>query len=89
MAQINFRIDDDLKTQADTMFREMGMNTSTAVNIFITQAVLRHRMPFEIISDPFYNERNMSVLRRRAREMQEGGYSDSHELIEDGVPAYA
>ena len=37
--------------QADTLFNEMGMTLTTAVNIFIRQAVLEQAIPFRIYVD--------------------------------------
>jgi DNA-damage-inducible protein J len=39
MAQINIRIENDLKKQAETIFNELGMNMTTAFNIFVRQTV--------------------------------------------------
>ena len=78
MAQVSFRMDDELKDAADRMFRGMGMNLSVAINIFVTQAVRRQKFPFEIEGDPFYSESNLAVLRRRASDMDAG----SRRLVE-------
>lgn len=48
MAQISFRMDDDLKAAAETTFKSMGMTLSTAITIFVTQAVKQQRFPFPI-----------------------------------------
>lgn len=48
MAQVSFRIDDQLKAQADCIFNGMGMNLSTAITIFIRQAIDRQALPFEV-----------------------------------------
>ena len=41
---ISIRIDSDLKAQADAFFGELGMNLSTAFNIFIRQAARLHNL---------------------------------------------
>jgi DNA-damage-inducible protein J len=48
MAQVNIRIDDTLKGQADSLFEELGMNMSTAVNVFIRQTLRQRGIPFVI-----------------------------------------
>jgi len=48
MAQVSFRIDDTLKSEADTLFGNMGMNLSTAITIFIRQSIDRRALPFEV-----------------------------------------
>jgi DNA-damage-inducible protein J len=51
MAQVNIRIDDSLKEQADSLFEELGMNMSTAINVFIRQTVRQRRIPFAIAAE--------------------------------------
>ena len=48
MANINmsFRVDRDLKKQADTLFKELGLNTSVALNMFLKQSVREQALPF-------------------------------------------
>lgn len=45
---ISIRMDADLKAQADALFAELGMNLSTAFNIFVRQCIRERRIPFEI-----------------------------------------
>lgn len=83
MAQVNIRIDDNLKKSADMLFSEMGMNMTTAITIFVRQAVRQGGIPFEITvnTDPFYSESNLKVLRQSIKEADEGKLTE-HELIE-------
>lgn len=50
MAQATFsiRMDDKLKKEFDEVLDEMGMNTTTAFNIFARTVVREKRIPFEI-----------------------------------------
>ena len=48
MAQVNFRIDDRLKAQADAEFKQMGLTFSAAITLLCTQVVLKHKLPFSI-----------------------------------------
>ena len=45
---ISIRMDADLKAQADALFAELGMNLSTAFNIFVRQSLREGRIPFDI-----------------------------------------
>lgn len=45
---INIRMDKDLKEQAESLFSELGMNMTTAFNIFLRQSVRQGKIPFEI-----------------------------------------
>ena len=48
MAQINIRIDDDLKDRAELFLHELGFTFSSAFNVFIRQAIRERRIPFDI-----------------------------------------
>ena len=47
-SNVSFRIDSDLKAQADTLFSDLGMSMTTAFNIFLRQAVREEGIPFQI-----------------------------------------
>ena len=50
MATINFHIciDDNLMKKSDKILSDMGMNMTTAVNVFLHQVVRQRKIPFEI-----------------------------------------
>jgi DNA-damage-inducible protein J len=74
MAQLNIRIDDALKEQGEKLFTALGMNFSTAISIFISQAVRDGGLPFSVTmkTDPFFSESNMKVLRASIADMDAG-----------------
>jgi len=45
---ISIRLDRELKEEAEVLFSELGMNMTTAFNIFIRQSVRQGKIPFEI-----------------------------------------
>lgn len=45
---VTFRVDDELKQQADALFAELGMSLATAFNVFLRQAVREQQIPFQI-----------------------------------------
>ena len=45
---IQVRVEDDLKTKSDELFRELGTDTTTAIRMFLTQALAVNGFPFEI-----------------------------------------
>lgn len=53
MAQtnVNIRMDEGLKQQFDLLCNELGMNMSTAFNIFAKTMVRQQRIPFEVSLD--------------------------------------
>ena len=48
MANIQVRIDDSIKAAADSLFYSLGMDTSTAVRMFISSALDNNGLPFEV-----------------------------------------
>ena len=48
---LNIRIDRRLKDEADQMFNDLGMNLTTAITVFVKQAVRQKRIPFEVALD--------------------------------------
>lgn len=45
---INLRLDKELKLQAEQLFASLGMNMTTALNIFLRQAVREQAIPFPV-----------------------------------------
>ena len=82
---ISIRMDKDLKAQADVLFNELGMNISTAVNIFVRQAVREGRIPFEISLNLPNKETVAAMLEaeRIAKDPSVKGYTDLDELFAD------
>ena len=59
---LSIRLDRDLKDQADQLFSAMGMSLTTAITVFVRQAVRQKKIPFEI---------TLSDSESRAVSMQE------------------
>ena len=48
ISSVSFRIDAEIKNQADKLFAELGLNMTTAFNIFLRQSIRENRIPFDI-----------------------------------------
>ncbi len=84
MANMNIRMDDQVKMQAEMLFNEMGMNMTTAINLFLRQAVRESRIPFEIKVDK-PNALTIEALQegdRIALDKNVKGYKDMKSLRE-------
>ena len=57
----NVSIDADIKKQAQELFSELGMDLSTAINIFIRQSLRQHSIPFEITAEIPNNETKEAI----------------------------
>ena len=59
---MSFRVDKNLKQQADTLFKKLGINTSAALNMFLTQSVREQSIPF-VPTMNVPNERLLSAIK--------------------------
>lgn len=82
---ISIRMDSDLKAQADSFFGELGMNLSTAFNIFVRQSLRDGRIPFDISLNQPNKETiaAMSEAEKIAKDPSVKGYNDLDELFAD------
>ena len=80
---IHVRIDDETKKQAQQIFSDMGLDITTAVNMFIKQVVRYHCLPFVPSADPFYNESNIAHLSKVRADVDAGLNMVVHDLIEE------
>ena len=48
---LNVRVDKNLKAEADDLFKRLGMNMSTAINMFIKVVLREQKLPFEVKSN--------------------------------------
>lgn len=80
---ISIRMDTKLKVQAEALFAELGMNLSTAFNIFVRQSLREGGIPFEIkLEQP--NKETIAALmeaERIANDPSIKGYNDLDELF--------
>lgn len=81
MANLNIRVDDTLKQQAEQIFSDIGITLSAATTIFLKQVVRYNGIPFELRADPFYSAENQTRLLISKERMEQTG-GTVHELIE-------
>ena len=72
MANLQIRIDDTLKDQAQTVVQGMGLDLSGAIRLFLAQVVKENGLPFRPTNEPFYSAKNQEALRRSASQMEAG-----------------
>ncbi|NLB15193.1 MAG: type II toxin-antitoxin system RelB/DinJ family antitoxin [Clostridiales bacterium] len=82
---ISIRMDSELKAKADALFSDLGMNLTTAFNIFVRQSLREGRIPFEIsLNQP--NNETIAAMREAemiAKNPSVKGYDDLDELFAD------
>ena len=69
---MSIRVDTEDKKKFENFCNQTGMNVSVAVNMFIKAVLREDRLPFEIKTDPFYNDLNMSFLKDSIEQIKKG-----------------
>ncbi|BBM40101.1 RelB/DinJ family addiction module antitoxin [Leptotrichia shahii] len=81
MATVTARVDENVKKEAETLFKKMGLNMSTAMNLFLKKCILEQGIPFEL---KVPNEETLKVLDEVEKGIGLSKTFDSvDELIED------
>lgn len=82
---INIRMDAELKKQAEELFGELGMNLTTAFNIFVRQSLRQGGIPFKVSLDRPNRETIAAMLEaeRIAKDENVEGYHDLDSLFRD------
>jgi DNA-damage-inducible protein J len=81
---LNICIDAELKEQAEELFSELGMNMTTAINIFVRQAVRQGCIPFAIKLDVPNAETRAAM--KEGEELIKAGesrFNNADEMFED------
>lgn len=78
------RIDSTVKKDANELFSELGIDMSSAVNIFLRQCILRGGLPFKV-EVPKYNAETLAAM-QEARDIMSGkiqatSYNTTDELL--------
>ena len=78
------RIDTAVKAQANALFQTLGLDMSSAVNLFLHQCVLRGGLPFAV-EVPNYSDSTLQAMeeaKRISHDPDIPGYSSMEELKE-------
>ena len=82
---INFsvRMDSDIKKQCEILYGELGMNLTTAINVFLRQSLRTGSFPFEVRLDQPNKETIAAMLEaeRIAHDPNVKRYSDVEEAL--------
>ena len=78
---ITIRVEENVKKEANNIFKEVGMDMSTAINIYLKQVIRSNGIPFPISAD-IPNAVTLNAI----KEAEKGGmasFSSIDELMED------
>ena len=79
---IQIRVDDELKAKSDELFKDLGTDTTTAIRMFLTQALSVNEIkrartnPYEALSEAEFLEK----LEKSRQNAAEGKYRDASEV---------
>ena len=75
MTTINIRVDETVKQQATALFEDLGLDMSTALNLFLRQAIQYGGIPFEIRKPRWViaSDEELIAKLHEAEEHKEGG----------------
>lgn len=85
-ANINFRIEPDVKAKADAVFSSLGISITDAINIFLHASIMEGGFPFQP-KQPRYNRETVLAM-QEAREIMAGNieakrYGSLNDLLAD------
>jgi DNA-damage-inducible protein J len=73
---INIRVDSEIKTKAQDIFSALGFDMTTAINIFLRQAIRKNGIPFELITEQPQKAPKFGCLKNKIKE------ADDHNWFE-------
>lgn len=91
---IQIRVEDELKEKSDALFKTLGTDTTSAIRMFLIQAVANNGFPFalkKITIDPYMTFAEDEVLKRLETSRQhaaEGKVRDADDVISDMKQKY-
>jgi len=83
---INVRLDASLKQEAEELFSELGLNMTSAISMFLRQAVRDQAIPFRVCKYPKPNETTIAAMReaeRLAHDPNAKSYTNVEDLLKD------
>jgi DNA-damage-inducible protein J len=90
MALIQVRLDENVKNEADALFSDLGLDTPTAIRIFLKQAIRRNGMPFEVAKPQPNADTVLAMLNEMERVPRRyGSFKELRSEIEAEIKAEA
>ena len=83
MTNLQIRIDEQLREQAQAVAQGMGLDLTAAVRLFLTQMVRENGLPFQPRSDQFFSIKNQAHLAQVAKDLDNGVNCSARGIIEE------
>ena len=79
-ASVTIRMNKSIKQQAQKLFADLGIDMSSAVNLFIKQAIFQNGLPFEVSKKP--NAVTLSAIEDADNGKLKGDLQGTAELLD-------
>ena len=83
MSATSINIDEETKKEAQELFKDLGMNLTTAINIFLKQAIRERGLPFYVGQAKYKDEVYQAMKDAEQGKNLSKGYNDVEEMFED------
>ena len=84
MAVINIRVNDEVKKEAETIFKSLGLNMSVTINLFLKKCINENGIPFDL---KLPNNETIEALEETNKilngDIERKSYKNADELFED------
>ena len=89
---IQIRVEDELKSKSDALFKDLGTDTTTAIRMFLTQSIATNGFPFEIKiqvdSNPYAPMTEKETFAKLKKSKEQEMFRDADYVISDMSPKY-
>lgn len=79
---MSIRTDAALKKQAEAMLSDMGLNMTTAINLYLRQVVRQGRIPFEIATD-LPNAETLQAMQEVEKMKADPAFGKTYDNVDD------
>ena len=78
MAIVQFRVDDNLKLQASSVYEKLGIDLSSALRMFMKRSVMVNGIPFSMIleENAYDSKKAIAAMNRLNASAKESGTAD-------------
>ena len=84
MAVINIRVNDEVKKEAETIFKSLGLNMSVTINLFLKKCINENGMPCDL---KIPNKETIEAMEETNKilngDIERKSYKNVDELFED------
>ena len=80
---INIRTEKKIKQQAESLYKRLGLNLTSAINAFLRASIRENGIPFSLVNEPNFNQATIDAIkegRRIAKDSKVKGYKNIKDL---------